>query len=247
MSITGSGFRSAVSLPTRDLYADTEALSDRLRIAGLAAVLPIALTSGLIGSYVGLFGPDTEVTRAVRDVAYGLAALTVLGGVYVSLDEQERHATLSFAVPSRAELVWTVVCFPLAVGGFLGGATVGEQLGFALRGFEYSLADPVTLGAVVFGGVLVAPFVEEILFRGLLLGSLLGRGLGPVSAGVAAVLVFAGIHLIVLGVAGVLAIAAWAIFPTLLRLKFNNLTGAWLLHTLNNIYSYIVIVALGIA
>jgi len=238
--------RSAVALPRSALYDDTEPLSSRLRVAVLASILPIALTSALIAGYVGVRGPDVEVSRAVVDTAYGVAALAVLGGVYLALDAREWRATLSFEVPGRTELAWTVVSFPLAVGGFLLGSTVGELFGFSMSGVGYSLSDPVTLAAVVFGGIVVAPLVEEILFRGLLLGSLLGRGLSPAAAGATTVILFAAVHLISLGPAGVLAIAGWAIFPTALRLKFNNLTGAWLLHLANNVYSYVVLVALGV-
>lgn len=247
MSVVRERFRSAIALPRSDLYADTEPLSNRLLVASLVAILPIAITSILIASYVGILGPDVEVTRAVTDIAYGLAGLSVVAGVYLVLDGSERRAMFVFEVPSRNELIWTLILFPFAVGGFLAGAAVGERLGFGLSGFEYSLADPVTLAAVIFGGIVVAPIVEESLFRGLLLGSLLGRGFSPVAAGGVAILVFAVIHIISLGPAGVLAIAMWAIFPTILRLKFNNLTGAWLLHAVNNVYSYLIVVALGIA
>jgi membrane protease YdiL (CAAX protease family) len=244
--MTDERLRSVASLPTAKLYAETDVLADRLGVACLAAVLPVVLTSALISGYVGVSGPETEVTRAVTDVAYGVAALAVLGGVYAVLDAPARRAMLRFEVPSRAELLWTVLCFPLAVGGFLFGAAFAERLGFEMGGFGYSLADPVTVGAVLFGGVIVAPLVEEILFRGLLFGSLLGRGRSPVAAGLGSLAVFAGIHVISLGVAGVFAIAAWSVFPTALRMKFDNLTGAWLLHTLNNVYSYLIVVALGL-
>jgi hypothetical protein len=235
------------SLPTRSLTTVAEPLSNRLGLAALAAVLPILLTSTLIGAYAVGVGLGGEPPRAVVDTAYGLSALGVFGGVYLALGEHERDAAIRFERPSSAELLWTAVCLPLAVGAFLLGSTVAELLGFPSPGFDYSLADPATLAAVVFGGIVVAPFVEEVLFRGLLVGSLLGRGLSPLVAGLLSVLVFAGVHVVALGVAGVFAIAAWAVFPTLLRLRFNNLTGAWLLHAVNNVYSYVVLVALGVA
>lgn len=247
MARTDAEVRSPFTLPANALYEETASLSSRVHAALLAAVLPIALTSAIIAGYVWLADPGPTVPRAVVDAAYGVAALTVLGGVYGYLSERERRAALPFDRPSRAELGWTLGCLPLAIGAFLLGATVAEGFGFEPGGLEYSLSDPVALAAVIFGGVLVAPLVEEVLYRGLLLGSLLGRGLSPVTAGGVTVLLFAAIHLVSLGVAGVVAIACWAVFPTLLRLKFNNLTGAWLLHALNNVYSYVVVVALGIA
>ncbi|MEF8780326.1 MAG: CPBP family glutamic-type intramembrane protease [Haloferacaceae archaeon] len=247
MSSASNWFPPRTSVPTEALFDDAEPLSDRLRLGVVAGFLPVVLTSMWVASYVGLVGPEAEVTRAVVDAGYGLAGIAVLGGVYLVLGERERRATIRFTAPGRTELLWTAICLPLAVGAFLLGSSVGELLGYELGGLEYSLSDPVTVAAVVFAGVVVAPVVEEILFRGLLLGSLLGRGTSPAVAGGATVLLFASMHLVSLGVAGVLAIAGWAVFPTLLRLRFNNLTGAWLLHVLNNVYSYLVVVALGLA
>jgi hypothetical protein len=232
-------------LTAESLYRTAEPLSNRLVLAVVAAVSPIALTSLFIAGYVGLNGPGTEVSRLLVDTAYGLSALAVLGGVYVLLSDAEWRAAMPLAAPSRAELGWALGCLPLAVGAFLLGSTLGSFLGFELSGVGYSLSDTATLAAVVFGGVIVAPLVEELLFRGLLLGSLLDRGFSPLVAGGVSVAVFAAIHIIALGPAGVLAIAAWAVFPTLLRLKFDNLAGAWLLHLANNVWAYLVVVALG--
>lgn len=212
----------------------------------LAAILPIIITSILIAGYVGLTGRSDQIPRAVVDGAYGIAAVAVLAVVVRWLDNRSRRAVFQFRVPDRVELAWTVGCLPLGIAAFLLGATLGEWLGFELPSLQYSLGDPVTLVAVVFGTIIVAPFVEEVLFRGLLLGSLLGRGYSPFVAGAATVVFFALVHVFTLGVAGVLAIAAWAVFPTILRLRFDNLTGAWLLHLSNNIYANVVVVALGV-
>lgn len=114
-----------------------------------------------------------------------------------------------------------------------------------LDGFNYTLADTWTVLAVVFGGVLVAPLIEEVLFRGYLLGGLLGRGVSPALAGTATILLFAVIHFPLWGVAGVIGVSAWSILPTILRLRFDNVTSPWLLHVANNIWSNLGIVALG--
>jgi membrane protease YdiL (CAAX protease family) len=236
---------STPDLTAESLDTTVEPLADRLVLAVAAAVAPILLTSLLIGGYVGIAGSEAEIPRAVVDTAYGVSALAVLGGVYVALGEAEWRAAMPLATPTRAELGWTVVCLPLAIGVFVLCSTAGELLGFELSGISYSLSNTPTLAAVVFGGILVAPLVEELLFRGLLLGSLLDRALSPLAAGGVSVVLFAAIHLISLGPAGVLAIAGWAVFPTLLRLKFDNLAGAWLLHLANNVWAYVIVVALG--
>lgn len=235
---------SRPSLPP-DLARNAQPLADRLRGSVLACLLPIGLTSALIAAYVMATGRSAEPSRAVVDGAYGLAGLVAIAVVIRWLDEPARRATIRFDRPDRTELVWTVGFLPLGIAAFLGGVGVARRLGFDLPSLGYSLADPVTLTAVVFGTVIVAPVVEEVLFRGLLLGSLLGRGFRPAVAAAMTVLFFAAVHVIALGVAGVFAIAAWAVFPTLLRLRFDNLTGAWLLHFLNNLYANLVVVALG--
>ena len=64
-------------------------------------------------------------------------------------------------------------------------------------------------------------------------------------AGGGSVLVFALIHAPLWGVAGAVGIAARSVLPTVLRLRFDNLTGAWLLHLANNVWSNVAIVSLG--
>lgn len=236
-----------LSLTAEDLTTDIEPFADRVKAAVLAAYLPVILTSVLIGAYLSTVAAGDSVTRAMADTAYGIAGLVTLGAVYAWLNQQEWGVTARFERPSRQELLWTAVCFPASIGAFLVGSTIGSALGFELSGVSYTLTDYHTLAAVVFGGILVAPVVEELLYRGLLLDSLLARGLSPAVAGGITVVLFGSMHIISLGVAGVLATTCWAVFPTLIRLKFNNLTGAWLLHFVNNIYSYILLVALGIA
>lgn len=113
-------------------------------------------------------------------------------------------------------------------------------------GYEYGLADPLTVAAVVFGAVLVSPIAEETLFRGLVLGTLLGRGWHPVAAGATGILAFGVLHLPLLGPAGVIAMGAWSVVPTVLRLRFNSLGGAWAVHQFNNLWAYLGVVALGI-
>lgn len=127
----------------------------------------------------------------------------------------------------------------------MAGEWIAGLLGFDLAPFyTYDLTNPATVAGVVFGALLVAPLVEELLFRGALIGALLERGWPPLLAAAGSIALFAGYHVFALGIAGVFAIAGWAIFPTLLRFRFDNLAGAWLLHLLNNVFAYVILVAL---
>lgn len=93
----------------------------------------------------------------------------------------------------------------------------------------------LTIAVVVFGAVLVSPLAEGVLFRAVVPGALLGRGIHPVVAGGLAILAFGLIHVALLGIAGVIPMCAWAVVPTAVRLRFDNLSGAMLVHQLNNI------------
>lgn len=215
-------------------------LSDRPLVALLGAFLPVPLAIGLgtlAGDAVGVVG---------KNLAYGTASLLVLAGLAVVLDRPERRAVVPFERPGREELQWALLGFPVGTALYLGATAATSAAGLTLGGYEYGLSDPVTVGAVVFGAVLVSPLAEEVLFRGLLLGSLLGRGWRPLVAGGAAIVAFGVLHLPLLGPAGVIAMSAWSVVPTVLRLRFDSLSGAWLVHQLNNLWAYLGVVALGL-
>ncbi|RQH02045.1 CPBP family intramembrane glutamic endopeptidase [Natrarchaeobius oligotrophus] len=228
-----------------DSLADgVDVLADRLALGLASAVGVIALLFVLIAAYIGFQGGDVEVIPAsVLYASSGASLLVVFAIVWVRLEPGERRAAFPVSRPSPVELGWTLAFVPLGVGGFVAGLEAAALAGFGLEPFAYDVTDPATLAAVVFGAVLLAPVVEEALYRGLLLGTLLGRGWSPVAAGLATIALFAALHYPHLGVAGVLAIAGWSIFPTILRLRFDSIVGPWLLHLLNNVYAYVLFVA----
>ncbi|MEY7851181.1 CPBP family intramembrane glutamic endopeptidase [Natrarchaeobius sp. A-rgal3] len=217
---------------------------DRLWTALGAATLVIAVIFvGITGYYAAVGEAGAEPPTAVVYGSTGLGFILAGALLWWRLDESERLAAFPLRRPSRTELIWTLAFVPLGVSAFVGGEWMAGLLGFEMVSFyDYDLTNPVTLLAVLFGPVIVGPFVEELVFRGALLSSLEGRGWSPVAAGLGSITVFAGYHVFALGVAGVFAIAAWAIFPTVLRLRFDNLTGAWLLHLCNNVYAYVIAV-----
>lgn len=231
--------------PTRALRRDTGAIDDRLLLSLVAAGLPVPLAIGLGMGYEMMTG-QTAVGAVGTNVSYGLALLLTLGTITLVLSQNERRAVFNFERMSRTELVWTALGFPLGTAAFLGGTVAMNSVGLTVGGYEYTLNDPRTVAAVVFGAVLVAPFVEEVLFRGFLLGSLLGRGLSPTVAGIVSIVAFGILHVALLGIAGVVMTALWSVVPTVLRLRFNSLTGPWLLHLVNNVWAYLGVVALGI-
>lgn len=232
-------------IPRDRLRSTTSALNDRVLFAVLAAALPVPLAIALGVGYRSVV-PGVEYGVVGKNVSYGVASLLVVGGVYLVLHESERAAVFRFERPEQSELTWALVGFPVGTGLYLGATVVTNAVGLTMSGYEYTLTDPATVGAIVFGAVLVSPLAEEILFRGLVLGTLLGWGISPFLAGLGAIVAFGLIHLALLGTAGVIAMCAWAIVPTALRLRYDNLSGAWVVHQLNNLWAYLGIVALGI-
>ena len=235
----------AERLPGHELKQTAAALDGRLPMAVIAVALPVPLAIAFGMTHEALM-PSVEYGVAGKNITYGVASLLIVIAVYAMLGRRERAAVFNFSRPSKAELTWVLLGFPIGSALFLGAQTATSLAGFTMDGYEYTLADPVTVGAVVFGAVLVAPIAEEVLFRGLLLGGLLGRGIHPVVAGGVTILAFGCIHLAVLGIAGVVATCAWAVVPTALRLRYDNLSGAWLIHQINNIWSYLIVVAIGL-
>ena len=233
-------------LPVDALRQVASPLSDRVGLSLIVAAAPVPLSIA-IGMVYGDFAGIAEPSDAAKNIMYGTSLLLTIAVTYYLLSANERAVTFRFQRPSGSELTWTLIGFPLGSAAYIGGLAIANAAGFSAGGYEYTLSDPFVIAAVVFGAVIVTPLVEEILFRGALLGSLLGRGVSPLLAGTITIVAFALIHIAILGVVGVIAIALWSIFPTYLRLRYNNLTGAWLLHFINNIWSYIGVVALGIA
>ncbi|OYR40795.1 hypothetical protein DJ82_06800 [Halorubrum sp. Ib24] len=224
---------------------NSAALSDRLPVGIIAAALPVPLAIG-IGLVYQVVVPGAEYGVVGKNVSYGLASLLTITGVYFLFSPAARAVAFRFDRPSKDELAWALLGFPIGIALYLGSTAATQAAGLTMSGYVYSLSDPVVVGAVVFGAVLVSPFVEEVLFRGVVLGALLGRGVHPVVAGGMTILTFGLIHVALLGVAGIITMCAWAIVPTVVRLRFDNLSGAWLVHQLNNIWGYIIVVAFGL-
>lgn len=146
-----------------------------------------------------------------------------------------RSVALSlFRWPSRRELLAVVGgvigCYLLqsviqfvaiSVFGLSTGSVPGE--GFGLRWI-------VTF--VIVSGVF-APIVEEVLFRGLLLGYFLEQGVPRLAAAGVVIIAFAGIH-VYGGPVQMAAAAVTAVIAIALRLRYENLVSPVLFHSLFN-------------
>lgn len=216
----------------------------------LASLTPVVLTMVVVASgYVATGGEDPGYPPQFATLVYGAANVVVLGGLYVRLPEKTWRAAALFRTPSKRELTAGVlataagvaVCWPLttlfadAVGvARYAVPSVVDPFGFS----------PVGIVSLLFGSVVVAPVAEEVLFRGLFVGVVLDRGYGPLAAGGSSLAVFALLHAFTAGVAGVLNALLLGALLTWLRLRFDNLAGAWLMHALNNALEFLVALSL---
>lgn len=242
---TGIGFGRIVNNKVRE---GVSSLEDRSWLILAIAALPVPLTSAFfIGHSIATGTPSDAYGLPMAYLLYGLANVVTVGALYILLSPDERPAVFRLSRPSVTELGWAIVAFVVGLGVYEATSRVSAALGYELQGLSYSLGDPATLAIIGVGAVIIAPITEEILYRGLILGFLLARGISVVSAVVIMTVLFALIHLPIFGVAGTLFISVWAFLPAILRLRFDNLSGAISMHGVNNVFAYLVVVGLGLA
>jgi membrane protease YdiL (CAAX protease family) len=227
---------------------EVASLKDRTWLVLAVAVLPVPLTMVFFIVHSIVTGtPSDAYGLPMAYLVYGLANVVTVGGLYALLSRDERAAVFRFARPSVTELGWAGAAFVVGLGVYQLTSRVSAVFGYELQGLSYSLTTPSTIAIIVVGAVIIAPITEEILYRGLVLGTLLSRGFGAVSAVAIMTGLFALIHLPNFGAAGTLFISVWGVLPALIRLRFDNLSGAVLMHGLNNAFAYLVVVGLGLA
>lgn len=208
-------------------------------------VAPIGLTLLVItGKYVISGGSAPVFPPQSPTLVYGIASVVVVGVAFAVMDENQWQAAALFRRPGRAELV---ACLGARVLGVLVGWPLTTMLANSFGVARYappSLTTTTGLIALGFGAVVVAPFVEEMLYRGLLVCIGLNRGYSPLIVGTGSMLVFAVDHVFTAGVAGVVNAFLLGTLLTCFRLRFDNLVGAWLFHALIKLLELFVALSL---
>jgi len=223
-----------------------EPLGGRFGTVLAITLLPVPLVSLLYTAHSVLTDTPTEAYSLTSGyLFYGIVNLLVVGLLYWLLTPDQRAAVFIFEWPSLNETAAAAVAFVAGLGVYQVTAQLNAFLGYQLQGLSYSLTDTGAVLAILVGAVVLAPITEEILYRGLVLGALTSRGFGPVRATVLMTALFALIHLPNFGVAGTIFISAWGFLPAILRLRYENLSGAVLMHATNNLFAYVVVVAAG--
>jgi uncharacterized protein len=200
------------------------------------AVTSVAVLGGLVGAGLVQSGllpaPTVPGERIPAALFVGLAASAALSLVVVSAVLLRLHpggipwkTAAPVLGPSLAALAGVAV-----LNGM--GSWALERTGEPYLGLP-QIPDALSAGAVFLAAVLVAPVVEELFFREILLVRVFRRSPRPLAV-VATSLVFGALHgqvggvVLVATLAGMGAILAW------LRLRTGSLGAAILVHAVNN-------------
>lgn len=226
------------TVATRDEQSRTGQLARLSPLVLVAVAMPWILEWAIVET-VSQLAPAYEplVTEGIGDAAlYPVVtgSITLLG-LYALLDTEACRSLFLFQWPSREEILAIVVA--VLAGFVLGG--VAQAVVIAVfdvdpasgPGLDFGIRSIVTF--VIVGGVF-APLVEEVLFRGLLLGYLIDRGIPTLAAAGVVVAAFGAIHYY----GGIAQIASAAVLGTILvalRLQYDNLVLPVLTHSFNNL------------
>lgn len=175
-------------------------------------------------------------------VVYALCNWVVLLILYMMFNKgQLVKEVFRFSKLKYNELIMTI--FTLLVGIFVVYPVTNyltSLIGIPMKGMGFTISNGNVLTIIIFYAVITAPFAEEVLFRGLGVGYLLAKGFSPVISGLITIILFSSIHIPHFGLGGAVFIFFWAMLPTYLRIKYDNLTPGWVMHLLNNFFAYII-------
>lgn len=227
----------------RRLYRTVEPLADLSLLWVLVLpVVPVGFTALVVtAGFVAHRGGDPGWPEWTLLVPLGVAYVAVLGWLFARWDGETRRAAAVVRTPSTNEVLAAITAALLGVAVVV----VGNNLAVATGLSPHERAGVTTtagVAAMVFTTLLVAPVVEEVLFRGVVLGHLLGRGFGILAASLVSIVLFALVHVFMAGVTSLVVAGAIGVLLTALRLRYDNLVGAWLTHLLINVWGLLIAV-----
>lgn len=181
--------------------------------------------------------------NAVAGIAYFVVTLlTAFALLRLAREREVNRATLGLRARPRLRDVTLALGAFLLVGGLfplvtalVEGAGGTMFWGDAERGTRFDTLRVL----VVLGAILLAPFAEELWFRGYLIPALEPK-VGTWAAVAVSSLAFGFVHLYG-GIGFAVYIGLWAFAPAALFVWTRSLWGPVLLHTLNNIFAHVVV------
>ena len=205
-------------------------------------VAPFLLTTIVLTAVFTATGGESPIPH-LSIAVYSILCVFVVASLTQWLSPAIRTKMLPTHIPTRTEVGVAVVATLVTILVFDPIATFAASVlgsGDGNTGSFNSL-----LGIAIFGvsSVVIAPVVEEYLFRGVALDALRSR-YGVVVAVVGSSAVFGGIHLLLGGVSGIVSASLSGVVYAGVRVEFENLTGAIVAHSFNNLYWVLVMAGL---
>lgn len=208
----------------------------------------------LVGAYIALAyaanaagdpDPDREVLYEWSTAAAAIVQYAVMAAIVLALARRLTPATLGFRRPrswaAAAGLVVVSYLAILAIAGALGTVLdAGEEQGLVPDEWDPDRAAPFVANFAVV--VLVAPFVEELVFRGLGYAAV-RDAFGSLAAIVATAVTFGLAHGLLVAFP---ALAAFGLILGWLRRRTDSLYPCIVLHALFNGVVLIVAVTTGV-
>lgn len=210
-------------------------------LGGLAAVLVVSLFGAqVLIAFTGSEGLDFALgAQAILElslvgVAFGFASSRVDGSAAAALGlRRPKRGWLKTAALGYGAYFLFVIFVVTVIGE-------PEQTDLADRlGFDENVAAAIIAGLLL---VVVAPFCEELFFRGFFFGGLRGQVPFPVAAGISAVL-FGAVHL---GEANLIAGLQLAFLGLVLATVYERTGSLWssiAIHATNNALAFTLLVA----
>lgn len=125
-------------------------------------------------------------------VVYALCNWAVLLILYIMFNKgQLVKGVFQFSKLKYKEMMMTIVAW--LVGIFIVYPVINyltSLMGIPMKGMDFTISNGFVLVIIIFYGVITAPFVEEVLFRGLGVGYFLAKGFSPVVSGLITIVFF---------------------------------------------------------
>jgi len=201
-------------------------------LAAFATGLAVAIVLGLAASL--LFPASLAAILFLAELGLLLGAILYLAASGQKIAEAMRTGSVPSAVLPLA--------FQLGVALLLANVAASVLLGPPVRDFEFAAGTQSTLERILLtiSVILVAPVIEEALFRGLLQGALEAR-LRPWLAIVLAAVPFAVLH----GLTPALFFFFWSLPVGWVTWRTGSIRPGIVVHALNNLVGLIGLLAAG--
>jgi len=212
-----------------------ESLRD-YRVSVVTAVVTLPTVGTALVMMALFFTVGTSPLPNTATLVYGAANVVVGLGLFQLLTPGVRRAVFRYERPTGEELAAAILVAAVAVV-VIGPLVVRIASVLNVNGSTSVATFDSATGAVIVGvgALLVAPVVEEVLFRGLLFGTLLTQYDSWIAI-LGSSAVFGGIHLFLSGLPGIFESFLIGVGFAGMRFRYDNLAGVSVSHALINAY-----------